>query len=39
VLYPLAHAAQVDKTLLSAAATPVVVAVAWRVVRSIRKPH
>ncbi len=37
--YPLAKAAGIDKTMLTAAATPVVLLIVWWVVRSIRKKH
>ncbi|WP_137700833.1 DUF3422 family protein [Marimonas lutisalis] len=38
-LFPLAKAMDVDKTMLTAAATPVVVLIVWWVVRRIRKAH
>ena len=38
-LYPVAKALHVDKTMLTAAATPVVVLAVWLVVRNIRNRH
>ncbi|WP_322866266.1 DUF3422 domain-containing protein [Aquicoccus sp. G2-2] len=38
-LYPLAKTAHFEKTMVSAVATPVVVAIVWLVVRNIRKRH
>ena len=38
-LYPLASAAGIDKTMLTAVATPVVLLVVWMVVRRIRRKH
>jgi uncharacterized membrane-anchored protein len=38
-LYPLARAAGIDKTMLTAMATPVVLVIVWWVVRRIRNKH
>ena len=38
-LYPLARAGGIDKTMLTAAATPVVLLIVWLVVRRIREKH